>query len=106
MIQQATLFDGIDNVDFPAYHYQNPQIYELFKIYTNKALQRGFKNFSAEFVFNIIRWESNISTTDPMNFKLNNNYKAFYSRMYMNEHPQYVGFFRTRKSKFDNIKKP
>ena len=36
-------------------------------------------------------------------FKVNNNYKAFYSRLFMVEHPQYEDFFRTRKSNADDI---
>ena len=98
-MSQLHLFDGINNNKFPKYHNENPHIYEAFKLYTFKSIDKKFNHFSAEFVFNIIRWETSIGGNDL--FKLNNNYKAFYSRMFMNEYPQHKGYFRTRKSKFD-----
>ena len=41
---------------------------------------------------------------DQINFKdykINNNYKPFYSRLFMNEHPDYQDFFYRRSSKAD-----
>lgn len=93
------LFEGINNTEFHAYHTTNPDIYDAFVKYTLKAIRRGYEAFSAEFVFNIIRWETKITGNDE--FKINNNYKAYYSRMFMNEYPEHKGFFRTRKSKAD-----
>lgn len=106
MSAQLDLFEGIENKEFPAYHLANPQIYELYKVYTKKAIQRGFNHISSDFIFHIIRWETNVSASnDPLNFKVNNNFTPFYSRLFMNEHPHLAGFFRTRKSKYDNIVK-
>ena len=39
-------------------------------------------------------------TTDK-DYKINNNYKPFYSRMFMSEHPKYKEFFYKRASKAD-----
>jgi len=106
MTTQLDLFEGINNKDFPDYHNSNPQIYEMFKIYTNKAIQAGFTHISSDFIFHIIRWETKVGAlNDPLNFKVNNNFTPFYSRLFMNEHKHLAGFFRTRKSKFDNIVK-
>lgn len=96
---QTNLFEGIDSIEFPKYHNENPQIYEAFKKFTFQTIERNFKNFSAEFIFNIIRWETAVNGNDE--YKCNNNYRAFYSRLFMNEYPQYKGFFRTRKSRWD-----
>lgn len=98
-MSQLHLFDGINNKKFPKYHNENPHIYEAFKKYTFEAIDRGRLYFSSEAVINRIRWDSLISGNDK--YKINNNYKAFYSRMFMNEYPQHKGYFRTRKSKFD-----
>ncbi len=99
-MNQLNLFNGIENTKFPDYHKENPNIYEAFKKYTFKSIDKGLNNYSAEAIFNIIRWFTKESGNDE--FKVNNNYKAFYSRMFMNEFPEYKGYFRTRKSKFDN----
>lgn len=105
MIAQLDLFEGIKDTKFPAFHEKNKHVYELFKVYTNKCIARGFKHISSDFIFHIMRWESNIDIKDEMNFKINNNYTPLYSRMFLNEYPHLAGFFRTRKSKYDNIVK-
>lgn len=98
-----TLFDGIEDDKFPAYHYENPHIYEAFKKYTFQAINNGRTYFSAEAVINRLRWDSMIAGNDI--YKINNNVKPFYSRMFMNEFPAYNKFFRIRKSKFDEVVK-
>ena len=100
-MEQLNLFEGIDDKNFPAYHLNNPQIYDLFKKYSLEAISLGRKNFSSEAIINRMRWDSLISGNDS--FKINNSYKAFYARMFMNEFHQHKGFFRTRKSKFDKV---
>jgi hypothetical protein len=99
-MQQLNLFENINSDKFPEYHKQNTQIYDAFKKTTFEAIEKGHRLFSAEFVFNVIRWNTRVSANDT-EYKINNNYKAFYSRMFMNEYPQHKGLFLTRKSKFD-----
>ena len=49
------------------------------------------------FTFERIRWEvDSVGGKDQATFKLNNNYRAIYSRRFHQEHPEYDGFFRTR----------
>lgn len=96
---QPDLFSGINSLEFPQYHFDNPHIYEAFKKYTFLSIGKGFKNFSAQFIFEVIRWETSVNGNDM--YKINNNFRAFYSRLFMNQHPEYEGYFRTRKSKWD-----
>jgi len=72
----------------------------LFKEFTFTAISRGHKKLSSEMIINRIRWETNIMTNDK-DYKINNNYKPFYSRMFMSEHPEYENFFYKRTSKAD-----
>lgn len=100
----TTLFDQLETKDFKwfnQYHQENPEIYIFFKRYALKSIEKGFKNLSAEFIFNIIRWETPISA--GADFKINNNAKPFYSRLFMKEYPQFEGFFRKRSSKADEV---
>ncbi len=99
-----TLFDDLETPQFKwfmEYHKANPEIWEYFRRYTLRSIERGFKNLSAEFIFNVIRWETPIKAGDD--FKINNNAKPFYSRLFMKEYPQYEGFFRKRVSKADEV---
>jgi hypothetical protein len=78
------------------FHLANPQVYELFKRFTFEALRSGRKNYSAYAIFERIRWHSEIETQGD-DFKLNNNHRPYYARLFMYEHPEYDGFFRTRE---------
>lgn len=88
--------------DFREYHANNPQVYTLFCYFADKVRKAGFKNYSAEAIFNQIRWYTDVETQDPEGFKINNDFKPFYSRKWMNEH-NLNDFFRTRKSVADSL---
>lgn len=100
---QPTLFDGIQTPEatrFEQYHKDNPEIYENFKKYALQAIRKGHKRLSAEFIFNVIRWETRVSAQDG-DFKINNDMKPWYSRLFQKEFPEHRGFFETRRSKAD-----
>jgi len=101
---QPDLFSQPDfgNELFWRYHRENPHIYEAFKSVTLRAIAKGFKHFSAEAVFNIIRWETTVSANDDI-FKINNNFRSGYSRLFVIDFPQHADFFFRRKSKVDSL---
>jgi hypothetical protein len=81
-----------------AWHKENPHVYELFKRFTHEAISRGHRNLSAWLIINRIRWETSIVTTGQ-DFKISNDFIAYYSRLFMHEFPQYKGFFRIKALK-------
>ena len=97
--QLEFVFEGEAKVKFDQYDNDNPHIYELFKRFAFEAIDSGREYFSAEAIINRVRWETMMSGNDE--YKINNNYKPFYSRKFMKEYPQYGKFFRTRISKAD-----
>jgi hypothetical protein len=71
-------------------------VYELFKRFAFEVIRRGHKHYSANAIFERIRWHTDIETNgDP--FKLSNNHRAYYARLFMHDHPEYEGFFRTKE---------
>lgn len=81
--------------NFEAFHAEHPEVYTLFKVFTQQLLDRGYKNGSANLIFERIRWETGLDL--PQNpVKLNNNYRSRYARMYEADFPKRAGFFRTR----------
>lgn len=86
---------------FYEYHKENPHIYHKFRYYTLKAIESGFKNFGAQMIIERIRWYSGVESKDS-DFKINNDYASFYSRIFMTEFPSYSSYFRTRQSQADN----
>jgi hypothetical protein len=84
-------------INFNKYDQENPQIWQLFKKYTFEAKEKGFKNYSAKGIFEIIRWHTAANGNDS--FKVNNNYTADYARKMMKYNPVLNGFFRLREMK-------
>jgi hypothetical protein len=80
------------------WHQANPHVYELFKAFTFQAIDRGHERLSAWLVVNRIRWETAVETNGE-DFKISNNFIAYYARLFMEEHPRYRGFFRTKPLK-------
>lgn len=85
---------------FDRFHSENPHVYELFKKFTFEAISSGRKHFSVAAIFERIRWETSMDTTDE-DFKLRNDFKPYYARLFMKDHPKYDGFFITKKCAAD-----
>tara|TARA_Y100000385_G_C12721198_1_gene478728 strand:- start:8 stop:325 length:318 start_codon:yes stop_codon:yes gene_type:complete len=73
---------------FREYHKENPWVYHLIKKYVKDAIDNGFSNYSIKLIFNHIRWHHNFAGMQDA-------YHAYYARLFMKEHPQHEGFFRT-----------
>jgi|TARA_A100001201_G_scaffold142203_2_gene139727 hypothetical protein len=86
---------------FINFHKQNPNVYNLFKRFTKQAIKAGHTHLSSEMIINRIRWETSITTNEE--YKINNIYKPYYSRMFMNDFPKYNEFFRMRTSYADEV---
>ena len=80
-----------------AFHKNNPEVWDLFCTFTFQVINKGFNNYSVNAIFERIRWEKDVGGDGLTEFKLNNNYRAFYARRFMKMHPEHDGFFRTRK---------
>ena len=91
--------------DFRAYHKANPQVWKLFKKFTMQVIGRGYRHFGSGAIIERIRWFVNVETkNDP--WKINNNYRSFYARKFMEMYPEYDGFFRRRESVADGMFPP
>lgn len=91
----------LNDEKFCLYHKQNPQVYVEFKKFTFKTIKKGFKNYSAKGIFELIRWHSGVSADGSDGFKVNNNYTSFYARLFEKDYPKHAEYFRKRTSKYD-----
>lgn len=102
MITQPTLFDlGERTSEFLQYHNENPQIWKAFEAKTKQAIERGFRHYGPAAIFELLRWETGVSSNGADGFKLNNTWTPYYARLFEATHPQHRGFFRKRESKAD-----
>lgn len=88
---------ALTNADyFKVYHAENPHIYNTFKAYANQLIASGVEKLSAYLIYERMRWEAAISGNDG--YKLNNNYRPYYARLFMQDHPQFEGWFELRST--------
>ena len=68
--------------NFRKFHRNNPKVFDMVLKYSYEQKDRGRTHYSIEIIFNVIRYYVDLDTVGDQ-FKINNNYKPFYSRMAM-----------------------
>lgn len=82
------------------WHKENPHVYELFERFAFQAIAKGHKRLSAWLIVNRIRWETTVETKGE-DFKISNDFIAYYARLFHALHPEHAGFFRTKALKHE-----
>jgi len=80
------------------WHNANPDVYDMFERFALDAIRQGHTNLSAWLIVNRIRWEVAMETSGD-DFKISNDFIAYYARLFHANHKQHEGFFRTKKLK-------
>ena len=86
---------------FWEFHNANPHVLERLKNLACELQDRGRQRIGIGMLFEVLRWEHYMSTTGEC-FKLNNNYRAFYSRLLESRVPRLQGTFTKRASCADS----
>ena len=76
------------------YHQKNPIVYKLICRFANEAIQAGHAKYGIATIWERIRWEITVNTND-IDFKMPNNHRAYYARLWLKDHPQWPDFFET-----------
>ena len=85
-----------------AFHISNPFVYTEICILAEKMrveVRRSY--YSIEVIINVLRWHRDMKTNDE-EFKISNNHKSFYGRMY-EWHYACPDFFRKTRSFADEL---
>jgi hypothetical protein len=80
--------------EWRAFHEANPHVYELICRFAKEAISIGRKEYAIGTIWERMRWHMNIERGDA-EFKLPNNHRAYYARLWLDEHPNYPDFFHT-----------
>lgn len=95
---QGSLFGGTLEAQFWRFHEDNPHIYTLVERFASELLAAGRSKAGIGEIWERIRWELSVATRGD-GFKLNNNHRAFYARLWLERHPEHPHFFETRMRK-------
>lgn len=86
---------------FERFHEANPHVYRtLCRLARQWVNRTGRRKVGIGALFERARWEISIETNDP-DFKLNNNYRAYYARLIMATEPDLGELFELRRSAAD-----
>jgi hypothetical protein len=80
---------------FKQFHVANPIIWKLFVRFSFEVVNSGREGYGAAAVFERLRWHLNIEIRGDETVKLNNDFRAYYARMF--EAKYMLGLFRMRK---------
>jgi len=81
---------------FWEWHKKNPLIWVYFEKFSLEAVNKGCKKISHWLIINRIRWEVYVVTTGD-DFKISNDYIAFYARLWRATHPEHKDLFSIKK---------
>ena len=82
-------------INFRKYDEDNPQIWRAFVDFAFQAKAKGFQQYGAKSIIELIRWTTGVKGNDQ--FKINNNYAPDYARKMAEKFPHFKGFFRNRE---------
>lgn len=95
-----TPIGGSIQSDFEDFHRLNPWVLERMIGMTRDLARRGRRKVGIGMLFEVLRWQYAMSTTDTHSeFKLNNNYRSRYARLIMELCPDLDGIYETRELK-------
>jgi len=82
---------------FLAYHQANPRVYQLVNHFAEDAMRRGHSQYGIAAIWEKVRWEITVNTRSNIEseFKMPNNHRAYYARMWLKDHPDHPDFFKT-----------
>lgn len=87
---------------FDAFDAANPQVMLRLATMARALKERGIRRYGIQALFEVLRYQSALRTSDPNSaFKLNNDYAAPYAREIMRRFPDLDGFFSVRRSQTD-----
>lgn len=85
---------------FIRYHAENPGVWAMFEKFALEAAESRAR-FSAQMIFERMRWYTRIETKGV--FKINNNYRPDYARMFIEKYPQHAGLFQLRERRIIDV---
>jgi hypothetical protein len=95
------IFDDIAS-RFERFHANNPHVYKnLVTLARELRSKKPTCVTGIGMLYEVLRWNYYMTTDSEDDYKLNNDFKAPYSRLIMKQEPDLDGIFRVRKSTTD-----
>lgn len=86
---------------FRVFHENNPHVFMKLRALALDLKQRGLEKYSIKGLYEVVRWQYAFEYGKDEQYRLNNNYTAYYARLLMEAEPDLKGFFSLRTSGAD-----
>jgi len=84
-------------LEFKDFHAKHPEVYwQLVKL-ARTWQANGTAKLGIATLFEVLRWNSHLNPQRDSGYKLNNNYRALYARLIMEQEPDLNGLFEIRE---------
>ena len=81
---------------FEAFHAANPVVYRELRSMALNIRRGGAAHYGIAGLFEVLRYRYSLQTSGD-SFKLNNDFRALYARLLMDNEPELLDFFETRE---------
>jgi hypothetical protein len=88
--------------EFQEFHAENPQVFRELERRAAALVRAGVRRIGIALLYESARYDYAIRTTGEP-WKLNNSHRAFYARLLIAAHPEWVGIIETRRSRADEV---
>ena len=82
---------------FEKFDRENPEVFSLYCRFALQALKQGAKRLSGRLIYERIRWETTVVTTDR-DYKLNDHHLPHYNRKFVSAYPHFADYFEFRST--------
>jgi hypothetical protein len=82
---------------FLAFHRENGHVFDTLERLCSDAQRKGAKRLGIKALFERVRWETALETTDPRGLKVNNSFTAYYARLLAEFRPDLGPLFAMRE---------
>lgn len=82
---------------FLDWHKANPEVWKAFESVAMDVINTGSKKWGAKAVVEVARWKLRIERRQD--YAVNNNFTAYYARIFALKYPQHADFFEFREVK-------
>ena len=86
---------------FRRFHMDNTFVLAHLLVLARRWKSKGHSKIGIGMLFEVLRWEHGISRDPKEEFKLNNNYRSYYTRLIQQIAPDVADMFEIRRSKSD-----
>lgn len=83
---------------FLVYHKAKPEVWQHFERFALSVWESGRKKYGAKGIMERVRWHVEIESNNKEDFKVQNNFTAYYARIFLIKYPE------AKEAEFFNIK--